>query len=205
MKKQLRLLLVLTLSIIASCIVSAQSDSVKADIPNYKGLVVTLGYWPHHSSLAESSVPQGTGLIIGIGYLLNNHLQASLKIHSGSESIPEGPERPLWGRMLSGGAGLDLSYTVHGFTYIAPYITAGFDVYTILEGGWGYMANGPRVAIGGRFFFLRHLSMDAGFMMSHLRFYSTYGEISSPREFEQFHSTFTGFTLAVSFYPDFLP
>ena len=186
-------------------IVQAAPDTTRSDIPDYRGLVFSLECWPQHSTLAGPSDPAGTLGTIGIGYLVTNHIALSFRVHTGSESIPDREPRPVTGRLLIGGAGLDATYVVHGFSTVAPYICAGFDAYSVLDGPIGYMANGPRIGVGAKYYFSDHFSFEAGFSASTIRYYSTYGDVPPQVSFTPFRGVYTGLTVSISFYPDYIP
>ncbi len=200
MKNIFQFLLIAVLSALINFTGHAQTDSALSSLPGYKGIVYSIGYWPQHSSLAGSSAPPGTCVSVGFGYMVNNHILASMKIHTGSETIPVAEFHPVSGRGLLGGAGLDLSYTFDPILKIAPFVTAGFDAYTIMKGSSGYQANGPRGTVGGRFLFANNFSLDAGITINHLRFYDTWSSVPIPAGFEEFSSTYIGFTLTITFY-----
>ncbi len=173
--------------------------------PEYRGMVLSAGWRSYNSSLAGQDAPAGSIVTLGVGYNLPFHFIATLRAHAGRETIPGGEGRTVYGRLSLGGAGLDISYELPVSFPVTPYITAGFDAYTILQGGGGYMANGPRVAVGGRYHFARHFSLELGVTVNSIRFYGPYGDIVWTGPFPGFRATCFGAGVTLNFYPDFLP
>ena len=113
--------------------VSAQTDSLSKRAAHQEGIVFSVAYWNQESSINRYDDPPGTCVMVGLGYLLNSRLLVSLKIHTGSETIPAADTHPYSGRKLLGGAGVDLQYLFNENSILSPFITGGFDAYTVID------------------------------------------------------------------------
>ncbi len=183
------------------------SDSCLVSTAGYehRGLFIRCGIAPHLSSTSRFT---SGGFIASLspGYVLGNRWELFLNFTTGEDQLPVQRGTPVYGRMLSGGAGIELIWFLSSQTaHLRPFISSGFNFATLLNGGSGYNGDGPQLSIGCEWELSRSASvaLSADYLL--LLFHSAVGDAIAPGSFSAFRDQLLSVHATVALYPNIVP
>ncbi len=182
---------------------SASSDGGGSPAFRHRGLVFEAGA----GTQLTTSMPVSTAgdvVFMGAGYLITPLVEVALKVYSGAQDVRQDAARPVGGRLLLGGGGVEGTFLFSDKDTWRPFVAGGFELVTLLANA-GYNGSGPHVACGVQADLSHYFSVRAGIQYARWRFYNPLGEDNSFGSFAPFVDNSIGGNLSVAFYPNILP
>jgi len=186
---------------------AAGGESAAPDTARQFGLVFDFQAAPNLSSL-RAYRDGGFMVSLGVGVNIAPKFLVTLNVYTGSEHIPDGPDKPASGSLDLGGAAVEATYFFTEGKEMRPYVAGGYGLFTDLvsEGSaGGYSGGGPYLEIGVEWECSRYLSLRGGAQYAALYFHNPVGGAASSSLFRAFTEGLLGGALRISFYPSISP
>ena len=198
-------LLVLMIIVVApATLVGQNTDSCGV---HHAGLFFEVAALPflHASSTLGNG---GVNVTISPGYVIGENSAVLVSFQSGSESLADEMTRPASGRMLIGGASLEvLRYFGESAVYRRPFVGVGGGLTTLLQkvSGRGYNGNCAFLEGGVQWEVSDNLYLRTALQYRWVHWFNFVGTLNADESFSSFTDGEIALGVTVAFYPNITP
>ncbi len=186
------------------CLLAAVSCFAQGEDPgrtfNREGLnfsAASILHRPAGQAVSEPSYVWSAGM----GYGFTSDLAVGVHVLYGDMRIPTGYGRPVQDAVSFGGGGFDARFTFPVGNHWSGYVTAGYDLVTVLNNATeGYGGHGLQAGVGCEYALSRFLGATAGLNYWHLHFDRIYASTPESEVFVPFSNNVVALSFSIRLY-----